>query len=136
MAYGHDRFLGMTELLSADEVQRDRGGRFEAFAREQQPVLLQFLRWRTSEEDARDIAQESLARLLRYRDSEPAGAWKPLLYRIARNLLNEQSRRGYARPQRENVPAEIRSAHACTPGTHPHPVCPLLPETTNSPTPP
>src|SRR3546814_15741227 len=96
----------MPERLAADEDPRDRGRRFDAFAREQQPVLLQFLRWRTSEEDARDIAQESLARLLRYRDSEPAGAWKPLLYRIARNLLNEQWPRGYARRERENVPVD------------------------------
>src|SRR3546814_20437546 len=86
MAYGHDSFLEMPELLSADEDPRDRGRRFDAFAREQQPVLLQFLRWRTSEEAARDIAPESLARLLRYRDSEPAGAWKPLPHRIPRNL--------------------------------------------------
>lgn len=106
MAHGHDSFLEMPELLSADEDPRDRGCRFDAFAREQQPVLLQFLRLRASEEDARDIAQESLARLLRYRDSEPAGAWKPLLYRIARNLLNEQWRRGYVRRERENVPVD------------------------------
>src|SRR3546814_7301119 len=90
MAHGHDSFLQAPELLSADEDPRDRGRGFEVFLREQQPALLQFLRLRTSEEDARDIAQESLARLLRYRDNEPAEAWKPLLYRIARNLLNEQ----------------------------------------------
>src|SRR3546814_12268693 len=106
MAYGTDSLRERPELLAADEDPRERGRRFDAFAREQQPVLLQFLRWRTSEEDARDIAQESLARLLRYRDSEPAGAWKPLLYRIARNLLNEQWRRGYARRERENVPVD------------------------------
>src|SRR3546814_14612200 len=99
MAYGHDSFHEMPELLSADEDPRDRGRRFDAFAREQQPVLLQFLRWRTSEEDARDIAQESLARLLRYRDSQPAGAWKPLLYRIVRNLPNEQLPPGSATRQ-------------------------------------
>src|SRR3546814_3955800 len=76
MAHGHDSFLQAPELLSADEDPRDRGRGFEVFLREQQPALLQFLRLRTSEEDARDIAQESLARLLRYRDNEPAEAWK------------------------------------------------------------
>src|SRR3546814_16357843 len=102
MAHGHDSFLQAPELLSADEDPRDRGRGFEVFLREQQPALLQFLRLRTSEEDARDIAQESLARLLRYRANEPAEAWKPLLYRLARNLLNEPWRRGYVRRERGN----------------------------------
>src|SRR3546814_14702039 len=106
MAYGTDSLRERPELLAGEEGPDGRGGGLDGFARGQQPVRLQFLRVRTSEEDARDIAQESLARLLRYRDSEPAGAWKPLLYRIARNLLNEQWRRGYARRERENVPVD------------------------------
>lgn len=81
--------------------------RFEAFSREQHPGLLQFLRLRmANDEDARDLAQESLARLLRYRDTEPARAWRPLLFRIARNLVNEQYRRGQSRHTREHVPVE------------------------------
>lgn len=88
------------------EEPRDRVHSFDAFSREQQPALLHFLRLRTHEEDARDIAQESLARLLRYRDSEPVEAWRPLLYRIARNLLHEQWRRAQSHREQHNVPVE------------------------------
>lgn len=79
---------------------------FETFSREQHAPLLNFLRQRTGEDDARDIAQESLSRLLRYRYAEPAEAWRPLLYRIARNLVHEQYRRSQSRRERYNVPVE------------------------------
>ncbi len=80
---------------------------FDAFLREQHPSLLRFFRLRvTNDEDAHDLAQESLARLLRYRGTEPARAWRPLLFRIARNLLNEQYRRGQTRHAREHVPVD------------------------------
>src|SRR3546814_13069781 len=59
-----------------------------------------------NEEDARDIAQESLTRLLRYRETEPASSWKPLLYRIATNVLGEQFRRASARQATRHVPLE------------------------------
>ena len=59
---------------------------------------MNFLRRRTAnEEDAKDAAQESLMRLMRYRDAEPEGAWRPLLYRIAINIVGEQYRRSNAR---------------------------------------
>ena len=78
--------------------------RFDAFLREQHPGLVQFLRLRVANaEDAQDLAQESLARLLRYRDTDPPRAWRPLLFRIARNLLNEQYRRGLTRHEGEHV---------------------------------
>ena len=106
MARGHDRLMEMPRILPPVEEPRDCVRGFEAFSREQQPALLQFLCLRTTDEDARDIAQESLTRLLRYRDSEPMEAWRPLLYRIARNLLNEQWRRAQSHRERENVPVD------------------------------
>ncbi|WP_114239732.1 RNA polymerase sigma factor [Dyella sp. C9] len=66
---------------------------FERFVRDQYRGLVQFLRRRTAtDQDAEDAAQESLAKLLRYRESEPRDAWKPLLYRIATNVANDQHR--------------------------------------------
>src|SRR3546814_17674189 len=59
-----------------------------------------------NEEDARDIAQESLTRLLRYRETEPASSWKPLLYRIATNVMDEQFRRASPRQAPRHVPLE------------------------------
>lgn len=82
-----------------------RDSTFDVFFREQHHALLQFLRRRTAtEEDAKDAAQESLIRLLRYRESQPASAWKPLLYRIAVNVAGEQFRRARARHAAEHVP--------------------------------
>src|SRR3546814_10800525 len=65
MTHGHDSYLEISRDLSADEPCADVCG-FEAFSREQYGGLLQFVRRRmANEEDARDIAQESLTRLLR-----------------------------------------------------------------------
>lgn len=68
--------------------------RLDVFVRERRQPLLRFLsRMNVQEHDAQDIAQESLARLLRYSASEPAEAWQALLYRIAINLLRDRARR-------------------------------------------
>ena len=74
MAHRYDSLMEMPRDFSVDEEPRDRLHGFDAFLREQHTPLLKFLRLRTGEEDARDIAQESLTRLLRYRDTEPAEA--------------------------------------------------------------
>lgn len=89
--------------VPAEEALRGDERDFESFLSDQHPGLLHFLRLRTGEEDARDIAQESLMRLLRYRDTQPASAWRPLLYRIARNLLKERYRRSRSRNEHQNV---------------------------------
>src|SRR3546814_13060920 len=46
----------------------------------------------SSDLDAQDAVQESLIRMIRYRDSEPTEAWKRLLYRIGVNVANDQHR--------------------------------------------
>lgn len=64
------------------------------FIRQHYPPLLQFLSRRTpAREDAEDAAQESLARFLGATDGWPREAWKPLLYRIAINVLHDRARR-------------------------------------------
>jgi RNA polymerase sigma factor (sigma-70 family) len=66
---------------------------FERFVRDNAPRLARFLaRLRVREDDVPDLAQESLARLLRYRDSEPPSAWTALLYRIAINVVRDRAR--------------------------------------------
>lgn len=91
------------EMPSAEHEQSlrvlDDPSDFEAFVRGQREELVRFLRRRTSvEEDAQDLAQESLIRLMRYRGHAPT-AWASLLYRIAINALNDRLRR--ARTHRE-----------------------------------
>lgn len=68
------------------------GTDFAAFVREHESALVSFLSARIHVEDAKDIAQESLLRLMRYRN-HPTGQLKPLMYRIALNTLNDHSRR-------------------------------------------
>lgn len=65
---------------------------FERFVLEHRDALIRFLCKRTGEEDAKDIAQESLVRLMRYR-GQPAEQLKLLMYRIAMNELNDRGRR-------------------------------------------
>ncbi|MBE1162435.1 RNA polymerase sigma factor [Dyella acidiphila] len=85
------------------EVRADAQS-FEAFVRSQFRALVQFLRARTaSEQDAEDAAQESMAKLLRYRDSEPPSAWKQLLYRIAVNVAHDQFRVSLTHHRKEHV---------------------------------
>ncbi len=80
---------------------------FDAFVREHRRPLLQFLRSRTAtEQDAEDVLQESLARLLRYRDRESPDAWRALLYRIAANVAHDQYRAATSRRSSEHVPLD------------------------------
>src|SRR5690606_23509723 len=83
---------------------------FDVFLHQHYNGLVQFLRQRTiTEQDAEDAAQESLVRLLRYRDSEPVHAWKPLLFRIATNVARDHFRQGLARHRKAHVPLEEQS---------------------------
>lgn len=81
--------------------------RFDTFLQQHYKGLVQFLRQRTvTEQDAEDAAQESLARLLRYRESEPDSAWKPLLFRIATNVANDHLRQTQSQRRKAHVSLE------------------------------
>lgn len=87
--------VGLTGATTAEPAVRDR---FERFLCDEREALVNFLRRRTpTGEDAEDAAQESFARLMRYRDRQPESAWKPLLYRIASNVANDQLRHARVR---------------------------------------
>lgn len=95
----HDNPRGQYQGMVRGSVEDDRTGSdtvsFEQFVREQRGPLLGFLRRRlSSEEDVQDIAQDSLARLIRYRANAPA-TWSALLYRIATNALSDRARRAH-----------------------------------------
>jgi RNA polymerase sigma-70 factor (ECF subfamily) len=67
--------------------------RFDGFIHEQYGELLRFLRRRTNgPQDAEDVAQESVSRLLRYRESTSVSDWRRLLYRIAINSAHDRFR--------------------------------------------
>jgi RNA polymerase sigma factor (sigma-70 family) len=66
---------------------------FDGFIHEQYGELLRFLRRRTSgSQEAEDVAQESVFKLLRYRESASVSEWRRLLYRIAVNSAHDRFR--------------------------------------------
>lgn len=79
-------------------------GRFDRFVREQYRGLLRFLQIRTaSHQDAEEVAQETIAKLLRYRSSTPDCEWRPLLYRIAVNAAHDKFREAQHRHADQEV---------------------------------
>lgn len=75
---------------------------FEQFLREHQGALKAFLARRVGDDDAQDIAQEAMVRLMRYR-MQPAEQLRPLMYRIALNVLNDRGRRDSTRQASAHV---------------------------------
>ena len=107
------------ELPSVEREQalpvRDDSSDFEAFVRGQREGLVRFLRRRTAlEEDAQDLAQESLVRLMRYRGHAPT-AWAALLYRIALNALNDRLRRAHTHREAQHTTLDVDFAELASP---------------------
>ncbi|HEY5805261.1 MAG TPA: sigma-70 family RNA polymerase sigma factor [Lysobacter sp.] len=97
----------MTPLQPQDEAAAEAvggagGDGFDQFLREHQAALIAFLARRAGDEDAKDIAQEAMVRLMRYR-SQPADQLRPLMYRIALNVLNDRGRRDSTRQASAHV---------------------------------
>lgn len=69
---------------------------FDRFLREHRGPLVAFLSRRIGEDDAQDIAQEALVRLMRYR-GQPVEQLRPLMYRIAINVIHDRGRRDSTR---------------------------------------
>lgn len=106
MTHGQDRLLPFPPEI-ADEESCALTQDIESFMRTSREDLLKHLRAHLpSEADAQDAAQESLMRLLRYRD-EDAGAWRPLLYRIAANVVGEFYRRRGSHRVANHVPLDL-----------------------------
>lgn len=107
MSSGQENYADVALSPPADAEEEPHPGGFEGFLSDNYQALVRYLRGRTaSPQDAEDVAQESLARLLRYRDSQPPSAWKPLLFRIATNMLHDHSRQRRAGPYRRTLPLE------------------------------
>ena len=99
--------------------REDNAERFDRFVRESAPLLERFLgRLRVGSDDVQDVAQESIARLLRYRDSEPPEAWTALLYRIAINVARDRARRDRGAPRGDATEPEAIAAADASPEQH------------------
>ena len=92
---------------------------FIAFVREERAPLCAFLRGRgVGPDDAEDIAQDCMERLIRYRGHD-VEALRLLLYRIARNRLADRGRSPQARP---HLPLAERDGNEEATGTSPDPL--------------
>lgn len=70
---------------SNESTGESREREWDGFVRERTPSLIALLsRKGASIEDAKDVVQESMIKLLKYRD-QPRSAWEGLIYRIAIN---------------------------------------------------
>lgn len=66
---------------------------FDRFVEGRSAALLRFVaNLGAQPEDAKDLLQETLLRMMRYRDSAPAHEWTPLAYRILLNLHRDKQR--------------------------------------------
>lgn len=96
-----------TDIAMDTLAANGRARELDAFVREHRDGLVHFLRRRVvNDADAQDAAQESFARLLRYVESQPLTAWKPLLYRIAANVAHDQVRKQATRNGNGHVPLD------------------------------
>ena len=102
---GADQKLDAQQAETAGrEIGPESAVNFEYFFKDQYQALLLFLRRRSqSAEDAEDAAQESLSRFMRYVQTEPQEAWKPLLYRIAINVVSDRGRRSLTHEAAKHV---------------------------------
>lgn len=80
----------------ADDLSGQDGSGFNRFLREHRAPLVAFLGRRVGEDDAQDIAQETFMRLMRYH-AQPADQLRPLMYRIAINVIHDRGRRDSTR---------------------------------------
>ena len=95
--------IGMTPSGAMRSSPQDEGahtatgaGDFDQFLRDHRPLLVAWLSRRIGEDDAQDVAQEALVRLMRYR-AQPVEQLRPLMYRIAINVIHDRGRRDSTR---------------------------------------
>ncbi len=102
----HNAYRAIGLASPAGPPANDAGG-VDAFFRQQYPRLVHFLRRRGRvEAEAEDVAQESFTRLLPYVEQRSRDTWKPMLYRIAFNVVNDQLRRDRVRKSDETLPLD------------------------------
>ncbi len=92
-------------VMPKSEADVTTAGGFDHFVREHRPMLVAFLRRRVSDDDAQDVAQETMVRLMRY-DGQPVDALRPLMYRIGLNVLADRGRRDASRLAHAHVSLE------------------------------
>lgn len=111
-----DEFAGSFEGRTGDVdglPQADQGiaagDGFNAFVRGQQPLLAAYLARRMPDADVQDVVQETMIRLLRYR-ALPEAQLRPLMYRIAQNVMHDRGRRDLSHRRQDHVALDEHGA--------------------------
>lgn len=96
-------------LGDADDTRRQ----LDALFRRKAPALVRFLRRRTSQEEAQDLAQEAFLRLTRAAETKSLLKPEAYLARIARNLLRDRAKSvsGYRERTHAVLDPEIHAAN-------------------------
>ncbi len=109
MANGHNAPM-QSPLSAAPAVGAVQGDdAFDTFYRDNFDEVVNLFNSRgrrVMEDDVEELAQESLTRFLPYVRSHPVAAWRPMLYRIALNLVRERWRRVQMRYTLNRVPLD------------------------------
>ncbi len=109
MANGPDSpYLAQRPTASdAPPAEGGEGTDLDAWYRQQYQPLVSFLHRRGHlDQDAEDVAQETFTRALPYVRSKPHEGWRPTIYRIAINILNDRLRRARIRRPQEQIPLD------------------------------
>jgi RNA polymerase sigma factor (sigma-70 family) len=127
-SYVGTRYPNCTSRLYDDEMNPrppllsiiGKSSAFDQFVEERTVALQRFVtNMGAGTEDAKDLVQETLIRLMRYRDSAPPEEWTPLSYRILLNLYRDRQRQAASGGQVQFVPIDEQVAQRSTEGRSP-----------------
>lgn len=98
-----DRHLAMNELALEEDTDRLRS-HFDEAMKAHRDELLNYLHRRTRDAElAADLTQETLSRMMVYRDNSKVESYELLMYRVAHNLVLEHQRSRFRRHASDHV---------------------------------
>ncbi|MEN5059988.1 RNA polymerase sigma factor [Luteimonas sp. TWI1416] len=102
-----DGHLALDESVCAERTERLRSQFDEAMTAHRQE-LFKYLQRRTRDiELAADLTQETLSRMMVYRESSNIDSYELLMYRVAHNLVLEHQRAKYRRRASDHVSLSV-----------------------------
>lgn len=102
-----DRPLATEKLASAEETERLRS-QFDEAVTTHRDELLKYLHRRTRDADlAADLTQETLSRMMVYRETSKIESYELLMYRVAHNLVLEHQRARHRRHASDHVSLSV-----------------------------
>ena len=102
-----DRHLALNELVLEEDAKRLRS-QFDEAMTAHRDELLKYLHRRTRDAElAADLTQETLSRMMVYRDNSKVESYELLMYRVAHNLVLEHQRARFRRHASDHVSLSV-----------------------------